>query len=101
MAKRIITEADVLKMAVPAEIFIDRETIVTPSALDAAFSRGVRVIYGKNHGSHSGSGIGAGKQNFNSSFLNLPDGDYIVQIRQGRPRWYQIGNDGVRPRAVD
>ena len=86
MAKRIITEADVSKMAAPSEIVIDRETVVTPSALDAAHLKNIRILYRRTE--HRGP---------KPEIPCLPDGDYLLQVRKGETRIFEIRDDGVRP----
>ena len=45
MAARVITERDVLDGKVGDPIVVDLDTVITPSALDAADARGLRVEF--------------------------------------------------------
>jgi hypothetical protein len=97
LAKRIITEKDVLNMRVPAEIVLDGDTIATPSALDAAYTRGIRVIYRKRESGPRGHGPIAGDARLASRISGLPDGNYLLQVREGKSRIFQIKDNGVFP----
>ncbi len=94
MARRVITEAEVLKSSPSTEFVVDRDTIITPAAIDAAFAKGIPVLY--RRGTEVASALWrmdatAGK------IAGLPDGDYLLQMRNGRVRVLQIRDDGVRP----
>lgn len=91
------------------EIVLDRDTVATPSALDVAYTRGIRVVYKKEITTPSQWKNaaqwkkGAGNQPLSSStssppaISNLSDGDYLMQIRGGRVRLFQIRDGGVFP----
>jgi len=48
MAARLITENDVREGRIPDPLVVDRDTIITPSALDALYAKGVRVVYARD-----------------------------------------------------
>lgn len=47
MASRLITEADVRMGRITDPLTVDRDIIVTPSALDLLFARGIRVVFAR------------------------------------------------------
>jgi hypothetical protein len=97
LAKRIIVEKDVLRMTVPAEIVLDADTVATPAALDAAHTRGIRVIYRKREQRSGRPGPHAGEPRLTKRIAGLPDGNYLLQVRDGRPRIYEIRDNGIFP----
>ncbi|MEO6708413.1 MAG: hypothetical protein ABI054_04250 [Planctomycetota bacterium] len=46
MAKRLYTESDVAAMPPGATLTLGKDALATPSAIDQAFARGVRIQYG-------------------------------------------------------
>lgn len=45
MAREVITEADVERYEARSEIVVSKGTVITPSALDRAASRGIKVVF--------------------------------------------------------
>lgn len=90
MAKRIITEADVRKMEMPAELLVDNGTVITPSAIDAAHARGIRILYRRAKEPSKPSTLFR-------KISSLGDGDYLLQVRSGETRLFEIRDDGVHP----
>lgn len=48
MASRLITECDVASGRVEDPLIVDADTVITPSALDAAYARGLRVVFARD-----------------------------------------------------
>lgn len=48
MVARLITESDIAKGRVDDPIVVDADTVITPSALDAAYARGLRVVFARD-----------------------------------------------------
>lgn len=48
MVARLITENDVREGRIPDPLVVDRDTIITPSALDALYAQGIRVVYARD-----------------------------------------------------
>lgn len=48
MVARLITENDVREGRISDPLVVDRDTIVTPSALDALYAKGIRVVYARD-----------------------------------------------------
>ena len=90
MGKRLICEQDVLAMR-PGEVLrIDGGTIATPSALDAAFRRGIRVVDGDEG---AGARV-AGKRPCLWHEMLENDGSYVVQVVNGRATVSLLGEAG-------
>ena len=93
--KRLITERDLAALPPKSSLAIERDTIVTPAARDAAFLRGITfLIEGATAGataakpaSDCGCGHGCGC----SSAARLPDGDYLVRVRGGKSHVERLG----------
>ena len=90
MAKRIITEADVRSMEVPSELLLDRDTVITPSAIDAAHTRGIRILYRREKKNPE-------QRPLFRKISSLGDGDYLLQVRGGEVRFFEIRDNGVHP----
>lgn len=98
MAKRLICEADVLAMGPGEVLHLDAGTVVTPSALDAAHLRGIRVVRGGE--SASGRSPGTKKPCLWHRMLET-DGTYVVQIIEGRATVTRIEPTGPTPFGTD
>jgi hypothetical protein len=94
MAKRLITEACVRRLAAGAELVIDPQTIVTPAALDLAFARGHRVrrVSGDEAGAAAGPDAGEGAR---LAERLAADGVYQVVVRDGRARVWRVTDGGI------
>lgn len=93
--KQLVTEADVRRMASGArELVLGPMKIATPAALDLAFARGMRVIYGDGTPSPSlPSGLWRK--------MKSTDGTYVVQVDGGRAVVTKIGSAGPEPFGVE
>lgn len=95
MSQRIITEADIKKLKPHQEVVLDWNTIITPSALDAAYTLGVRIIDQRpEKRRHSAKN---NERDLEKTTQQLADGDYVLQIRNGRMRIFEISEKGVKP----
>jgi hypothetical protein len=95
LARRIITEADLLKMPVSAEVVIDNDTLITPAALDRAFTRGIQVVYRRSKTVSPGTETVKGSSRIAKRIAALRDGNYLLQVREGQFRIFEIRDDGV------
>jgi hypothetical protein len=93
--KQLVTEADVRRMAPGTrELLLGPHRIATPAALDLAFSRGMRVVYGDGAtGASLPSGIW--------QKMKSMDGTYVVQVEGGRAVVTRIGAAGPEPFGVE
>ncbi|QDU69019.1 hypothetical protein [Engelhardtia mirabilis] len=88
MPKRVYTEGDVARMPAGSELRLGADAIATPSGLDAARSRGIRIVY-----------EGAGDDpppTATGSLADLPrllagEGRFHVEVRGGRVRVWKTG----------
>jgi len=78
--KQLYTEADVRALPHGAELVLGPDAIATPSALDLAFERGLRVV--RSVAGTSGPRAGDCPECLRG--LLAQDGTYIVQVRAGR-----------------
>lgn len=90
MAKRLITEACVRRLAAGAELVIDADTIVTPAALDLAFARGHRV-----RRVAAGEAAPAPRDEQRLAERMQTDGVYQVVVRDGRARVWRVTDGGL------
>jgi len=89
-SKRLICEEDVLALGVGESIHLDAFTIITPSALDAAFRRGIAV-----HREADSSGRKAGKQQACLWHRILEtDGTFVVQVVDGHAQVNRLTAEG-------
>ena len=93
--RRLITDADVLARRVTSPLVLDEGTLLTPSARDRCLSRGIVVVErgasppptaspaasssGCACGRGACGGCGAGR-----ALDGLPDGTYLIVVRDGR-----------------
>jgi hypothetical protein len=87
--KRLVCEADVLAMAPGSELVIDAATLATPSALDAAHRRDIRVVR-----SCERSVAPAPPDAAALARLLGRDGTYVVVVRAGRAVVTRLGEHG-------
>ena len=91
--KELVTEADVRRMAPGVrELRLGADRIATPAALDLAFSRGMRVVYG--------AATNTGTTTIWDEIKSM-DGTYVVQVENGRAVVSRIGPRGPEPFGVD
>ena len=100
MARRLITERTIKAMTAPGELEVDRRCIITPAAWDAALLRGIRIV--RRDGDPSSVDDGTRSRSPEATrtartLERLGDGDYLLQIRDGRIRIFRIDDDGPRP----
>ena len=89
-SKRLICEQDVLAMGTGEILHLDAFTIVTPSALDAAFRMGITV---QREGSASPSRSGKKKPCLWHRILET-DGTYVVQVVNGHAQVNRLTDGG-------
>lgn len=93
--KELVTEADVRQMAPGGELVLGPSRIATPAALDAAFSRGIRVVHVA-----AGAASAAPRPDAGSGLLarmKQLDGTYVVDVRAGRLVVTRLGPNGPEP----
>lgn len=83
--KRLVTESDVRRMARGARIVVDRDTLVTPAARDFALLAGIEVVESACAVKPAAGGGGA-------ELPKLGEGDWLVQVRDGRVTARRVGN---------
>ncbi|MFT5733469.1 MAG: hypothetical protein ACJA2W_001620 [Planctomycetota bacterium] len=92
--KQLVTEADVRRMAPGArELVLGDHRIATPAALDLAFSRGMKVVYGAPDESGSTGSAGPIPSDLWAR-MKSQDGSYVVQIENGRATVSRLGSNG-------
>ena len=100
--KRLITEEDVRKMAPGGVLRLDSDTIATPSALDAAFARSIRVQQG---GAAPAGNCGSKKNEPRRECLwhamLETDGTFVVQVVNGRAQVSLLSDAGPVPFGTD
>lgn len=82
--KRLYTEASIAALAPGSELVLAKGDVATPSALDRAFERGIRVRWA----SDGGRAPGALDQ------LLAADGSYVVEVAGGRARVFRLEPQG-------
>ena len=92
MAKRLYTEANVRELPAGSELVLGREALATPAALELAFARGIRVSYGDGS-STPAANTGAPAGSLWKKLL-AADGEYVVQVKAGKARVFQLGANG-------
>lgn len=83
--KRLVTEADVRRMARGARLVVERDMIVTPAARDCALLAGIEVVESACATKPAGGCGGA-------ELPKLGDGDWLVQVRDGRVTTRRVSN---------
>jgi hypothetical protein len=91
MAKRLYTESDVRAMARGSELVLGKDALATPSALDAAFELGIRVVRGA---AKPASDAAAAAQSGLWSRMHSQDGTYVVVIKNGRASVSRLTDQG-------
>lgn len=79
--KRLYTESDVAALARGSTLVLGKDALATPSALDLAFARGVRVSWAEGE---SGTAAAAATRDETLSRMLAEDGTYVVAVRAGR-----------------
>ncbi len=83
--KRLVTEADVRRMARGTRLVVERDMIVTPAARDVALVAGIEVIESACATKPAG-GVRGGAE-----LPKLGEGDWLVQVRDGRVTARRVG----------
>lgn len=89
MARRLYTEDDVRRLAPGAELVLGPEALATPSALDLARERGIRVRW-------DGLTVAAPRESTLTGLAEVlgGDGSYHLQVDGGRVRAWRLGPEG-------
>jgi len=93
VAKKLYTESDVRALARGAELVLGADALATPAALDAAFERGVRVVYATKGGA-SAAPAGAHKPDCLWHKVLANDGNYVVEVKNGRAQVFALTPNG-------
>ena len=89
MGKRLYTEDHVRALSPGAELVLGLDAIATPAALDLAFARGVRVVYGKvSRGTSSSPGSSLWSR------MLQENGTYVVEVRGGHAEVVKLATGG-------
>ena len=92
MSKRLYTEANVRELPAGSELVLGKDAIATPSALELAFARGIRVRYGD--GTSTPAASTAAPADAGLRKLLAEDGEYVVQVKGGRARVFKLAAGG-------
>lgn len=76
--KELVTERDVLALAPGTTLMLGKGRIATPGALDAAFARGLRVVYGDE------APPASTEQSPLWARMKASDGTFVVNVEGGR-----------------
>lgn len=90
-SKRLICEQDVLDMGAGEVIHLDAFTIITPSALDAAYRRGIAI---RREGEAPAPGQGGKKKPCLWHRILETDGTYVVQVVNGHAQVNRLTDSG-------
>jgi hypothetical protein len=101
-SKRLIVEQDVLEMKVGEVLHLDPFTIITPSALDAAFRRGIPVER-EQEGTPFRPKKGASAKKNPCLWHRIldTDGTYVVQVVNGVAQVNRLTETGPVPFGTD
>ena len=95
MKKRLITERDVARIAAGGTLELDRDTLITPSARDLAFVRGIALVDPAAPAAATGTfcceSCSSGRPCASARWPALADGDWLLEVREGRVRARRIG----------
>jgi hypothetical protein len=91
VAKRLFTEANVRELPAGSELVLGKEALATPAALELAFARGIRVRYGDGTSTPASSNVVV--ETLWRKLL-AADGEYVVQVKAGKARVFQLGASG-------
>lgn len=86
--KKLVTEADVRALSAGAELVVEADTLLTPSAQDLIFERGIRL----KRGGESGGPCGCDESLWTR--LLSEDGQYTVSVQGGRAVVYKLTPGG-------
>jgi hypothetical protein len=91
VTRRLYTEDDVRRLAPGSELCLGAEALATPSALDLARERGIRVRW--SDGASAGGSAAADPAARLAELLG-GEGAFWVQVEGGRARAWRQGPDG-------
>lgn len=91
MPGRLFTESDVAKLPAGGQLALGADDIATPSALDLAHLRGIRVTRG------DGAAPAPGATDPLWNRMLAEDGTYVVQVVAGRPVVTRLTQAGPVP----
>ena len=89
--KEVITEDDVRGMAPGETLVLGLGRIATPSALDLACERGIRV---RHDGDAHPTPAPAPRLHGGGRLDSLSDGKYLVEVKGGRLEIWRLGENG-------
>ncbi len=91
MAGRLYTEDDVRALAAGSELVLEKGDLATPSALDLAFVRGVRI---QRRTEPRAPGRPSSPQDSPDLWRRMleQDGSYVVRVVAGRAEVYRLRN---------
>jgi hypothetical protein len=89
MGRRLYTESCVRELPAGSELVLGRDALATPSALELAFARGIRVRYGDGTSTPAAPAADAGL-----AALLRDEGEYVVHVQGGRARVFRLGAGG-------
>jgi hypothetical protein len=90
MTRRLHTEASVRELPRGSELVLAPGEIATPSALELAFARGIRVRW--SDGAATPAAGQAGSALWGQ--LLAQDGTYVVEVKNGRARVHRLAASG-------
>lgn len=99
VGKILISEADVAKFAPDRPIVLDRDTVITPSALDRASRLRIPIVRTAEAAS-TASAPATVAPGCEPCLCRLPDGTYLLTVANGRRTVLSIAPDGSAPRAI-
>ncbi|HVS18866.1 MAG TPA: hypothetical protein VMT18_09730 [Planctomycetota bacterium] len=88
-SRRLYTETDVRALPRGAELVLGKSALATPAALDLAFERGLRVVWGEGD---AGAPVGDALAR-----LLAGDGTYVLVVRGGRAAVSRLTDAGPVP----
>lgn len=91
--RRLYTEDSVRALRPGTELVLGRDALATPAALDLAYARGI-IVRWEDGSTSPAAGSPASAATHGLERLLEADGDYLVQVQNGRPRLYRLTPDG-------
>jgi len=94
MTRRLYTEASVRDMPRGSELVLDPGDVATPSALDLAFARGIRVSRSGSRARTVPSTAAAAEAAGVWREMLAADGTYVVEVRRGSASVHRLTAEG-------
>ena len=91
--KELVTESCVRALAAGTELVLGPGRIATPAALDLAFQKGVRVIWGDGKAKAAAKGSPEASASLWNR-MKAKDGTYVVVVRGGRASVTRLVENG-------